>query len=187
MIQILERDADIRSKRATGRPITSIGREYGLCYERVRQICKGVVLPPKIREVRHGTPSEYGRGCRCDLCRQAIKQVSRKCHDNLVQMFKSGTYMPRHGVGGYSVGCRCEVCRSAMSACSKRGADALKKRVAEGDPTVRHGRLYVYSVGGCRCGLCRKANHGISRKSYKALMKHLVERQEASCDYWNQS
>jgi hypothetical protein len=58
----------------------------------------------------------YARGCRCDGCKEANRDVQRAIKSRRIARFKSGVTKIKHGVSGYSNwDCRCPDCRSAWS------------------------------------------------------------------------
>lgn len=59
----------------------------------------------------------YARGCRCDGCKAANREVQRQIKERRINKFREGKRKPRrHGVSGYSNwNCRCDVCRKAWS------------------------------------------------------------------------
>jgi hypothetical protein len=58
----------------------------------------------------------YARGCRCDGCKEANREVQREIKARRISRFRSGKTKIKHGVSGYSNwDCRCPDCRSAWS------------------------------------------------------------------------
>jgi len=58
----------------------------------------------------------YARGCRCDGCKEANREVQREIKARRIARFRSGKTRIKHGVSGYSNwDCRCPECRSAWS------------------------------------------------------------------------
>ena len=102
------------------------------------------VFPGTTKDVKHGQYG-YNTGCRCDICRDAKREVSRKRRERL-----QGTEPPEHGTSqSYSVyGCRCDVCVEAR----KQKRDEYKAGLRGKEPP-EHG-LTGYSIYGCRCEVC---------------------------------
>lgn len=60
--------------------------------------------------------ASYARGCRCDGCKEANKEVQRAIKERRIKRFKSGKTKIKHGVSGYSNwDCRCSDCKAAWS------------------------------------------------------------------------
>lgn len=88
-------------------------------------------------EITRPCPSAaaYTRGCRCDGCKAANREVQRQIKDRRVARFRKGEREPRrHGVSGYSNwDCRCEECRTAWSEYLRERRKARKKAAASKD------------------------------------------------------
>jgi len=75
----------------------------------------------------------YTRGCRCDGCKEANREVQRQIKARRIARFRSGQTKIKHGVSGYSNwDCRCENCRTEWSAyLRERRLARRKKKAAE--------------------------------------------------------
>jgi hypothetical protein len=72
--------------------------------------------------MRHGTPSAYNHGCRCDHCREANRLRCRDLREGLKQRAAGGDPEVPHGTtGGYkNWGCHCGPCTRANTAASRK-------------------------------------------------------------------
>lgn len=60
--------------------------------------------------------ASYQRGCRCEGCVEANREVQREIKARRVAKLRAGRAVIKHGVSGYSNwDCRCAKCRSAWS------------------------------------------------------------------------
>ncbi len=60
--------------------------------------------------------AEYGRGCRCDGCKEAQREAQRAVKQRRIKRARTGRVQIPHGVSGYSNwDCRCPTCRGAWS------------------------------------------------------------------------
>lgn len=80
---------------------------------------------------RHGRPSTYNRGCRCEACKEDSTRRKRQRRERLAG--KVVLYKFEHGASGYNNWkCRCDVCVAAHSAaCSTyqaKNRSALSER-----------------------------------------------------------
>jgi hypothetical protein len=76
----------------------------------------------KRRRTPHSA-SGYGRGCRCRVCKDAMRASQRKCAAGSAERLQKG--LLSHGSTAYNYGCRCEICRAVHSTrmkARKRGA-----------------------------------------------------------------
>lgn len=111
---------------------------------------------------RHGTPTAYNFGCRCDDCRKAHAEYAlllRRRRRELTAREGLPSNVA-HGASAYgNWGCRCEVCSAAH-------AEALARRTVK---PHQHGTPTGYFYG-CRCEPCRGANrrHMQARKERAA-------------------
>lgn len=64
----------IEAMRLQGKTLEQISEDLGISQFAIWRI--GV--HKRVREPKHGTANEYRRGCRCDLCREANAEKSRK-------------------------------------------------------------------------------------------------------------
>ena len=102
--------------------------------------------------MQHGTRKRYDKGCRCDLCRQAVTEYMRNYRAKRSpseENFKHGSYF------GYSCGCRCELCVQHKHEYERR----LKEKIDLTSEDFKHGTHRGYSLG-CRCADCRTAERG---------------------------
>jgi hypothetical protein len=136
-----------------------VGQVVGV--SRVDPEGEAVVLTLAPDDPRHGTPSGYRSGCRCDRCRAAIAEYQRtRPHDALA------TDDPRHGtVNAYTNHkCRCDRCRAAWAAEFKRLRANRAARLAV-DPTLApHGSPTTYANWRCRCAACSAAHAAMHRE-----------------------
>lgn len=83
------------------------------------------------RTDRHGTPSRYSDGCRCDLCRDAHRiKVAARRKVRAVDTRANGlpAHVP-HGLNAYTNwGCLCDVCRKAGADRNARDEQRRKER-----------------------------------------------------------
>jgi hypothetical protein len=96
--------------------------------------------------VKHGTRSQYRKGCKCPACKAAEAAYKRE------QVSRAATKTIPHGtVQGYVYKCRCEACVQA-----KRAYEA--SRVPSfGSAAFPHGTS-AGSKYGCRCEACKTAD-----------------------------
>lgn len=76
----------------------------------------------------------YARGCRCDGCKGANREVQREVKARRIARFRdpSGKTKIKHGVSGYSNwDCRCEVCRTKWSGYLRARRIAARKARAK--------------------------------------------------------
>lgn len=96
--------------------------------------------------VQHGTRKRYQKGCRCDACRAAEVEYTRRyrqARDTTAVDFPHGTHT------GYACGCRCERCVSF-----KRGyAESVTREYDYNAASYPHGTHRGY-VNGCHCDAC---------------------------------
>lgn len=84
---------------------------------------------------KHGTEWGYDRGCRCDECRAAKRDMGRR--RRLRRRGVDPGQVTHGALAGYEAGCRCPDCLSAKG--------------------VTHGTTTGYGWHGCRCAACREA------------------------------
>jgi len=102
--------------------------------------------------VSHGL-SGYERGCKCEICSEAKRQVYR------------ARKLVSHGCSGYTAGCRCETCTAAVRASHRASEPLRRERARAADyETVKHGTRPGYDAG-CRCPDCTGANTKVTRSS----------------------
>ncbi len=72
--------------------------------------------------MRHGTPSAYNHGCRCEHCREANRVRCLELRASLKVRTNAGDPEIPHGTtGGYkNWGCHCEECTQANTLASRR-------------------------------------------------------------------
>lgn len=148
-----------------------------------------VDFTPTGKPTKHGTPSTYNRGCRCEECRANHYERMCKTFENI-----RGKGLPegdkRHGtINGYiNYSCRCEPCKGAGAAKNKAAHAARKagytrkfiepdtleraklRRVEEfesGKRKINHGTMTGYSNYKCRCVKCKKTASDYN-KAWKA-------------------
>lgn len=82
------------------------------------------------------SPAAYNRGCRCDGCVQANRELQREIKARRIARFRAGKTKIKHGVSGYSNwDCRCDKCRAAWSKYLRERRKARKKAAkANADP-----------------------------------------------------
>lgn len=117
----------------------------------------------------HGTRSRYNQGCRCDGCRQAnndyTRRWSRARHGWKAQKYGK---TPTHGtIYCYNNGCRRPECRAAH-AVRHREWQSRQTPPPPGDP--RHG-LNGYGNYGCRCPICYAAKSEENRLMHTRLRR----------------
>ena len=116
---------------------------------------------------RHGTPSHYQHGCRCDLCTKA--QRERMAEYRVTYAGTLAADDPRHGTrNAYSnYACRCRRCTTAHNdACRPARLRRALAGLRPADP--RHGTVNGYQHFACRCGPCCAANSAYRRRRYAA-------------------
>lgn len=69
-------------------------------------------------EIKHGTPNEYNKGCRCDKCKKAKSD------------YRTNTPIVGHGTKWYyDKGCRCDSCINAKVAYRRKSHPIVEGRV----------------------------------------------------------
>lgn len=104
---------------------------------------------------RHGTRTDYNRGCRCEQCKYANAEYAKVQRARLA---KREVPPEVHGtVGGYTNWlCRCGRCSTAHTEYEHiLQANRVARGLAADDP--RHGTKHAYTAWGCRCQPCKEA------------------------------
>ena len=91
--------------------------------------------------MKHGTPSAYNHGCRCEDCREANRTRCQDLRATLKRRTDSGDPAVPHGTtGGYkNWGCHCVECTAANTVASRvyyREQQELAEGVAAAAPGV---------------------------------------------------
>lgn len=77
----------------------------------------------------------YKRGCRCDGCVLANREVNRLVKARRIKRKKKGVTPVPHGVGGYSnYDCRCGACRTAWTAYLRERREVRAEAAAKQRP-----------------------------------------------------
>lgn len=93
--------------------------------------------------LRHGTPTAYRYGCRCDVCRDSYREQSRKARERrLSRPIPDHVHGTWNGYSNYS--CRCELC---LEACRQRYPDAAAYREVNRERINNRRREYYKESG----------------------------------------
>lgn len=147
---------------AQGYSDTAIGGVLGVASRTVLRWRKEMGVPSRYREThkaRHGIPSTYNAGCRCQPCRDAHKVRTLNRSQQRRKITEAGQ-MPatvQHGSSAYkNWGCRCDICAAAhKEQCARLYALRVERGLPEHD--ARHGTTAAYNGWGCRCERCVEA------------------------------
>ncbi|MCM8555375.1 hypothetical protein [Streptomyces sp. STCH 565 A] len=112
----------IRRMAAEGERDGEIGAAVGMTKAAVSAVRyrNGIEAGNKPEYHRHGTPSMYNSGCRCETCskRQSERAADLKARREERLQARGGAI--EHGACGYANwGCRCETCTTASAAKSR--------------------------------------------------------------------
>ena len=119
---------------------------------------------------KHGTSTNYKRGCRCEACSRWAREHNAKYHKPRKAEPRPE---PEHGTfGAYRRGCRCDDCRRA-------NRDWMRELTARPVDPDKHGTLLNYHRG-CRCELCYDRASKRNRESYRRLAARAKTRSGAS-------
>jgi len=71
----------------------------------------------KERDLKHGTPSAYAKGCRCEACKAGHSDRMKHYRAQRTAMVAAGDSRVPHGTdsGYFNWGCRCERCKAVGS------------------------------------------------------------------------
>ena len=89
---------------------------------------------------RHGKPSGYGYGCRCERCRASYSEYMRGVRayskkKRLKEMQENPNDRAHGTVHGYNCGCRCERCREAgLKNAAEKNAKRYKAKTCKPKP-----------------------------------------------------
>lgn len=114
--------------------------------------------------VKHGT-SGYRKGCRCEVCSAAYREMFRAWRKGRAAAVQAKQLEPpSHGTWTYTNwGCRCDVCRAAHAEKRQAGRQRRLARLAAGAEPPNHGEN-GYNHWGCRCPVCREAKAQSNRQ-----------------------
>lgn len=98
-------DETLKSMLAGGYSYMEISKATGIPGETLR--ARATALGVK-RTYRHGTPTQWEAGCRCELCLPAMRAHGKAKYEKM-----KGTAVKKHGVSGFKRGCRCTACFEA--------------------------------------------------------------------------
>lgn len=111
----------------------------------------------------HGKTSTYGKGCRCDLCREANRL--KVCRTRAALKERPFDEIPHGTWSGYTnYSCRCPDCRRANKV---RAALQYQARKNLPFDQIPHG-LSGYTSYGCRCETCRGSQSAYRRARREA-------------------
>jgi hypothetical protein len=79
------------------------------------------------RKFKHGRNGYVFHRCRCDVCKKAESEYTKKYKEKEAQKKRWMEDGFKHGTNGYLLGCRCDVCKKAESDAKKR------RRLKNGD------------------------------------------------------
>jgi len=146
------------------------GKRAPFCYTRHMQSSPEAALA-WLRDIprstgKHGTPTSYNAGCRCDDCRAAHREARERWQARAkAGITKRGRDLPHGQPYTYTnYGCRCEACTHAHSRCLAEQRDRARAEAAAGLRAVPHGTWTGYGYYRCRCDRCKSAAKAL-RKS----------------------
>lgn len=127
----------------------------------------------------HGI-TQYGKGCRCSVCKAAKRKVSQAHRERVKQRAQQDPGEIPHGTAdGYGRWhCRCNDCRDVYMR-NRRAQRAARSR--NPDPErIPHGTRNGYENWGCRCDACHKAVVDRQAAREPETVKRSVARANAS-------
>lgn len=102
--------------------------------------------PEELAARKHGIPSTYNLGCRCDSCRAREARRKAEGQRKRKQRLSEGRAEFTHGRYGYTNwGCRCEVCTQAHSKASAEPSARWHQRAQAktAEQAKRHGQQWT--------------------------------------------
>jgi hypothetical protein len=118
----------IRSLASEGASDVEIGGTVGMSSAAVWGVRKrhGIEAGNPPDHHKHGTPSMYNSGCRCEACKTVQSDRARNLRARLQERLENRDGQIEHGLSGYNNwGCRCDTCTHANAVeCSAYHASA---------------------------------------------------------------
>ncbi|MFU8927765.1 hypothetical protein [Acinetobacter puyangensis] len=110
--------------------------------------------------MNHGLSSYQYYGCRCEICKRAnIENTKKYLKQAQIKFASEPSNFKNHGLYGYRIGCRCHICVKEAKKTSSQsyvaGREYFKATGGFKSDKTKHGTSTAYQYG-CLCQLCQK-------------------------------